>query len=132
IALKVEDFGVAFDEALLENVNFEIKSTDKVALIGTNGVGKTTLLKEIFKNNHHAIEINENIEVAYLSQNQDEVLNESNTILQEFYDTGFETYGETRRYVGKYGFDADILTQKIESLSGGEKNILQLAKVSAS
>lgn len=132
IALKVEDFGVAFDEVLLENVNFEIKSTDKVALIGTNGVGKTTLLKEIFKNNHQAIEINENIEVAYLSQNQDEVLNESNTILQEFYDIGFETYGEIRRYVGKYGFDADILTQKIESLSGGEKNILQLAKVSAS
>ncbi|WP_434799475.1 ABC-F family ATP-binding cassette domain-containing protein [Terrisporobacter vanillatitrophus] len=131
-ALKVNDYSVAFDEVLLENVNFEIKSTDKVALIGTNGVGKTTLLKEIFKNNHHAIEINENIEVAYLSQNQDEVLNESNTILQEFYDLGFETYGEIRRYVGKYGFDADILTQNIKSLSGGEKNILQLAKVSAS
>lgn len=132
IALKVEDYSVAFDEVLLENVNFEIKSTDKVAIIGTNGVGKTTLLKEIFKNNNKAIEINENIEVAYLSQNQGEALNESNTILQEFYDVGFETYGEIRRYVGKYGFDSDTLTQKIESLSGGEKNILQLAKVSAS
>lgn len=132
IALKVEDYSVAFDEVLLENVNFEIKSTDKVAIIGTNGVGKTTLLKEIFKNNNKAIEINENIEVAYLSQDQGEVLNESNTILQEFYDVGFETYGEIRRYVGKYGFDADILTQKIKSLSGGEKNIIQLAKVSAS
>lgn len=132
IALKVEDYSVAFDEVLLENVNFEIKSTDKVAIIGTNGVGKTTLLKEIFKNNNQTIKINENIEVAYLSQDQGEVLNESNTILQEFYDVGFETYGEIRRYVGKYGFDADILTQKIESLSGGEKNILQLAKVSAS
>ncbi|MCC3864025.1 ATP-binding cassette domain-containing protein [Terrisporobacter petrolearius] len=132
IALKVEDYSVAFDDVLLENVNFEIKSTDKVAIIGTNGVGKTTLLKEIFKNNNKAIEINENIEVAYLSQNQGEALNESNTILQEFYDVGFETYGEIRRYVGKYGFDADTLTQKIESLSGGEKNILQLAKVSAS
>ncbi|HBI93985.1 MAG TPA: ABC transporter ATP-binding protein [Terrisporobacter glycolicus] len=132
VALKVEDYSVAFDEVLLENVNFEIKSTDKVAIVGTNGVGKTTLLKEIFKNNNKAIEINENIEVAYLSQNQGEALNESNTILQEFYDVGFETYGEIRRYVGKYGFDADILTQKIESLSGGEKNILQLAKVSAS
>lgn len=132
IALKVENYSVAFDEVLLENVNFEIKSTDKVAIVGTNGVGKTTLLKEIFKNNNKAIEINENIEVAYLSQNQGEALNESNTILQEFYDVGFETYGEIRRYVGKYGFDADILTQNIESLSGGEKNILQLAKVSAS
>lgn len=132
VALKVEDFSVSFDEVLLENVNFEIKSTDKVAIVGTNGVGKTTLLKEIFKNNNKAIEINEDIEMSYLSQMQSEAVNESNTILQEFYDVGFETYGEIRRYVGKYGFDADILTQKIGSLSGGEKNILQLAKVSAS
>lgn len=132
IALKVEDFGISFDEVLLENINFEIKSNDKVAIVGTNGVGKTTLLKEIFKNNHDSIEINEDIELAYLSQMQGEVLNESNTILQDFYDLGFETYGEIRRYVGRYGFDADILTQNIGSLSGGEKNILQLAKVSAS
>lgn len=132
IALKACDFGISFDEVLLENVNFEIKSTDKVAIVGTNGVGKTTLLKEIFKNNNESIKINENIKLAYLSQMQSEVVNESNTILQEFYDVGFETYGEIRKYVSRYGFGSDILTQKIESLSGGEKNILQLAKVSAS
>ncbi|CEJ73132.1 ABC transporter [[Clostridium] sordellii] len=132
IALEACDFGVSFDEVLLENVNFEIKSTDKVAIIGTNGVGKTTLLKEIFKNNNESIKINENIKLAYLSQMQSEVVNESNTILEEFYDVGFETYGEIRKYVSRYGFGSDILTQKIESLSGGEKNILQLAKVSAS
>ncbi len=40
IALKVNDYSVTFDEMLLENVNFEIKSTDKVALIGSNGTGK--------------------------------------------------------------------------------------------
>lgn len=132
IALEACDFGVSFDEVLLENVNFEIKSTDKVAIVGTNGVGKTTLLKEIFKNNNESIKINENIKLAYLSQMQSEVVNESNTILEEFYDVGFETYGEIRKYVSRYGFSSDILTQKIESLSGGEKNILQLAKVSAS
>ena len=132
IALKVEDFSVAFDEVLLENVNFEIKSNDKVAIIGTNGVGKTTLLKEIFKNNHESIKINNDIEVAYLSQIQGEILNESNTILQEFYDAGFETYREIRRYLSNYGFGEDLIEQKIESLSGGEKNILQLAKISAS
>ena len=132
IALKTDDLGISFDEVLLKNVNFEIKSNDKVAIIGTNGVGKTTLLKQIFKNNNDAIKIDENIKLAYLSQMQSEVVNESNTILQEFYDVGFETYGEIRRYLGRYGFSSDILTQKIESLSGGEKNILQLAKVSAS
>ena len=132
IALKTSDFGISFDETLLENVNFEIKSTDKVAIVGTNGVGKTTLLRQIFKNNNESIKIDENIKLAYLSKMQSEVVNESNTILQEFYDVGFETYGEIRRYLGRYGFDSDILTQKIDSLSGGEKNILQLAKVSAS
>lgn len=132
IALKTDNLGISFDEVLLQNVNFEIKSNDKVTIIGTNGVGKTTLLKQIFKNNNDAIKIDENIKLAYLSQMQSEVVNESNTILQEFYDVGFETYGEIRRYLGRYGFSSDILTQKIESLSGGEKNILQLAKVSAS
>ena len=132
IALKTDNLGISFDEVLLQNVNFEIKSNDKVAIIGTNGVGKTTLLKQIFKNNNDAIKIDENIKLAYLSQMLSEVVNESNTILQEFYDIGFETYGEIRRYLGRYGFSSDILTQKIESLSGGEKNILQLAKVSAS
>ncbi|MGL5348720.1 MAG: ABC-F family ATP-binding cassette domain-containing protein [Peptostreptococcaceae bacterium] len=132
MAMKVEDFCISFDEILLENVNFEIKSNDKVAIVGTNGVGKTTLLKSIFKNNHNAIEINNDIEMAYLSQVQGEVLNESNTILQEFYDAGFETYGEIRSYISKYGFGSDYIKQTIDSLSGGEKNILQLAKVSSS
>ena len=131
-ALKVNNFGVTFDEVLLEDVNFEIKSNDKVAIIGTNGVGKTTLMKEIFKNNNECIEINDNIELCYLSQMQGNGLNESSTILEEFYEAEFKNYGEVRRYVSRYGFNEDVLKQKISSLSGGERNILQLAKVSSS
>ncbi|PKM94122.1 MAG: ABC transporter ATP-binding protein [Firmicutes bacterium HGW-Firmicutes-1] len=132
IALKVTDYSVAFDDMLLENINFEIKSNDKVALIGSNGTGKTTLLREIFKNNHPSIEINKDIVVAYLSQLQGEILNESNTILNEFLGAQFKTYEEIRSYISNYGFEAEILNQKIGSLSGGEKNMLQLAKISAS
>jgi ATP-binding cassette, subfamily F, member 3 len=132
IALKVNDYSVAFDDILLENVNFEIKSTDKVALIGSNGTGKTTLLREIFENNHDSIEINEHVEVAYLSQLQGKTLNESNTILEEFLDSGFKTYEEISAYISNYGFEEEAINQKIGSLSGGEKNMLQLAKVSAS
>jgi len=131
-ALSVNNFGVTFDEVLLEDVNFEIKSNDKVAIIGTNGVGKTTLMKEIFKNNNKCIEVNDGIEIAYLSQIQGEILNESNTILEEFYEVGFKNYGEVRRYISKYGFNEEVLKQNISSLSGGERNILQLAKVSSS
>ncbi|MCT8975114.1 ATP-binding cassette domain-containing protein [Clostridium sp. CX1] len=130
--LKVNDYSVAFDDMLLENVNFEIKSTDKVALIGSNGTGKTTLLREIFENNHDSIEINEQVKMAYLSQLQGKTLNESNTILEEFLDAGFKTYEEIRAYISNYGFEEEAINQKIGSLSGGEKNMLQLAKVSAS
>ena len=132
IALKVTNYSVSFDDLLLENVNFEIKSTDKVALIGSNGTGKTTLLRDIYKNNSDSIEINENIEVAFLSQLQGEMLNESNTILDEFFDAGFKTNQSIQNYVSRYGFDEEVINQKIGSLSGGEKNILQLAKISAS
>ena len=131
IALKVSDYSAGFGEVLLENVNFEIKSNDKVAIIGLNGTGKTTLLRDIFKNNHPAIEIDPDMEVAYLSQIQGEILNESNTILEEFMDAGFETYDEAASYLSNYDFDEELINQKIESLSGGEKNILQLAKISA-
>lgn len=131
IAIQVNNYSASFDEILLENVNFEIKSTDKVALIGGNGTGKTTLLRDIFKNNHDSIKIHPDVEIAYLSQLQGETLNESNTVLEEFLDSGFNSYEKIKYYTSNYGFDEDILNQKIESLSGGEKNILQLAKVSA-
>ncbi len=130
-ALKVTDYSVGFDDILLENVNFEIKSTDKVALIGSNGTGKTTLLRDIFKNNHPSIEVNKDVDMAYLSQIQGEVLNESHTILEEFYDAGLKTYKEISSYISNFGFGEEIINQKIGFLSGGEKNLLQLAKVSA-
>ncbi len=131
-ALTVTDYSVSFDEVLLENVNFEIKSTDKVAIVGPNGTGKTTLMRAIFKNNNSSIEVNENIEMAYLSQIQGEMLDESNTVLQEFFDIGFKDSEDVISHIAKYGFDETFIKQKIESLSGGEKNILQLAKISVS
>ena len=131
-AVEVTDYSVSFDDLLLEKVNFEIKSTDKVAIIGPNGTGKTTLLREIFKNNHEAIKIHDDIEMAYLSQVHGEVLSESNTIMDEFLEAGFNTYQEVISYLADYGFKEEILGREIGSLSGGEKNILQLAKVSTS
>lgn len=128
VVVNVNNYSVSFDELLLENVNFEIKSTDKVALIGSNGTGKTTLLREIFKNNHDSIEINTDVKMAYLSQLQSEILKDSNTILEEFIDAGFKTNDEIRSYISNYGFEGEIVTQKIESLSGGEKTCFNWLK----
>lgn len=132
VALRVEDFTLAFDESLLNGVSFEISSKDKVALIGANGTGKTTLLRQIFENNSDAIKFDKDITTAYLSQVQGEMLCETNTILEEFFDIGFKTSKEIIEFVSGYGFEGEILDQKIESLSGGERNILQLAKISLS
>lgn len=131
IVLTVKDYSVSFDEMLLSDVNFEIKSTDKVALIGPNGTGKTTLLRDIYKNSKDSIEINETIQTAFLSQLQGEMLNESETVLDYFFSLGFQTYDEISSYLSNYTFDETVLHQKIGALSGGEKNILQLAKISA-
>jgi ATP-binding cassette subfamily F protein 3 len=131
IILKVTDYSVAFEDVLLENVSFEMKSNEKVALIGSNGTGKTTLLRDIYHNNHPSIELKENSNVAYLSQLHSEVLNEANTILNEFLDAGFKTNHEVKSHLINYGFEEEDLNQTINSLSGGEKNILQLAKIAA-
>lgn len=128
-ALKVTDYNLAFDEVLLEDVNFEIKSTDKVALVGSNGTGKTTLFQEIFKNNNPSIEIDKDTKIGYLSQLQGQALNYSNTIAEEFFDLGFKTYDDIKEYLAGYNFDEELLNQKIGTLSGGEKNLIQLAKL---
>lgn len=130
--LKVNHYSVAFQEVLLEDASFEIGSSDKVALIGLNGTGKTTLLRDIYKNQKDSIEIGDNVSMAFLSQIQGEMLKEESNVQDEFFDIGFQTYDEIRAYVTKYGFSEDVLTQKIDSLSGGEKNLLQLAKISVS
>lgn len=129
--LTVKDYSAAFDEMLLSDVNFEIKSTDKVALIGPNGTGKTTLLRDIYKNSKDSIAINEIIQTAFLSQLQGEMLNESETVLDYFFGLGFQTYDEISSYLTNYTFDESVLHQKIGALSGGEKNILQLARITA-
>lgn len=129
LALKVENYHAAYDEVLMEDVHFAIGSQDKVALIGPNGTGKTTLFRDLMKGEHPAIHFEEGITPAYLSQVQGEILNEDNTVLNEFMDLGFETYTEAKAYLAEYNFVDDGVDQVIGTLSGGEKNILQLAKI---
>jgi len=129
--ITVKDYNVTFDEMLLENVSFEIGPRDKVAIIGSNGTGKTTLLRAIYKNDNPAIQLDEHAKVGYLSQLQGESLDESNTILEEFFEAGFNSSTSIKSYLMGYGFDETIVEQKIGSLSGGEKNILQIAKIAS-
>lgn len=68
LVLRVWDYEVAFDELLLSDVCFELYGKDKVAIVGANGTGKTTLLHEIYKNHHPSITIADGVKVELLSQ----------------------------------------------------------------
>lgn len=129
VMLRVEDYTVAFDELLLDNVSFELREGEKVAIVGPNGTGKTTLLRDIFKNNNTAITINDGVEVGFLSQLHGEMLNEENTVLEEFFELGFPDRESIEQHLNKYCFNPDHLDSRIMVLSGGEKNLLQLAKI---
>ena len=129
--LEVSGYTVAYDELLLENVNFELCEGDKVAIVGPNGTGKTTLLRDIYKNDGGFIALSDDARVGFLSQIHGEMLKESNTIYEEMESIGFETHGQIAEYLKDYYFEVDMLGNKIEQLSGGEKNLLQLAKICA-
>ena len=132
VVLSISDYQVAFDETILENVSFELKSGEKVAIVGANGTGKTTLLRDIFKHQHEAIKLGEDVEVGFLSQLHGEMLDESKTVYEEFESLGFEKKAEIHHYLKEYCFEEETLTQRIDQLSGGEQNLLQLAKIAVS
>ena len=130
--LQVTDYALSFEEKLLEHVSFSVHAHQKVAIVGPNGTGKTTMLREIKANQNTAIQFDESASVGFFSQLQEETLNETNTIYQEFFDLGFETPALVEEHLTRYCFDPNTLDRKIDQLSGGEKNLLQLAKLAAS
>lgn len=132
LCLSVWDYEVAFDDLLLENVCFELHANEKVAIVGANGTGKTTMLREIFRNKNQAIDIKEGTKIGFLSQIHGEMLKESNTVYQEFEAMGYASEEEVYELLADYCFEKDVLHQKIEQLSGGEQNLLQLAKIAVS
>ena len=127
--LSVTDYSVSFDDVLLENISFELKSGEKVAIVGPNGTGKTTLIKDILKNNHLSIKIDENINYACLSQLTDENIDETKTVFEVMENLGFETKESISRYLEKFCLEGDALKQKVGQLSGGEKNLLKIAMI---
>ena len=125
--LTVTDYSLSFEKKLLSGVSFELKEGEKVALVGPNGTGKTSMLREIWKGEHPAVSFAEGAEVGFFSQLHEEVFREEDSLYDVFFDLGFETREEIENYLSGYCFDPDGLHRRVGHLSGGEKNLLQLA-----
>jgi len=117
---------------ILENAEAEINRGDKIALIGANGKGKSTLLRMIVGSEPFEGERiwGHNVDESFYAQHQLEALNINNTILDEMKECGSgKTEMELRSLMGCFLFSGDDVDKKIRILSGGEKARVALAKV---
>lgn len=76
VILQVTDYSVKFEKTVLEHVNFQLKANEKVAIVGANGTGKTTLFYDIYKNQNPSVKIAEGAKVGFLSQFYEKVWDE--------------------------------------------------------
>ncbi|MGC4232728.1 MAG: ABC-F family ATP-binding cassette domain-containing protein [Niabella sp.] len=132
VLVELTDVSKAFgDNIILENTGAEIERGDKIALIGANGKGKSTLLRiiagtELIKGER---KWGHNVEESFYAQHQLESLNLNNTIIEEMKECGSQmTELELRSLLGCFLFSGDDADKKIKVLSGGEKARVALAK----
>lgn len=125
--LSITDYNVSFDSSLLSNISFELRAGEKVAIVGANGTGKTTLIRDILKNNHPSVHIDQNVSYACLSQLKDENMDEAKTVYEVMENLGFTSKDRIHEYLMNYSLSGDTIKQKVGQLSGGERNLLQIA-----
>ena len=134
IVLTVENAAIGYDgEILSEPINLDIRKMNAVAIVGPNGIGKTTFIKSIvdqipfIKGEKR---FGANVEVGYYDQTQSK-LTPSNTVLDELWnDFRLTPEVEIRNRLGAFLFSGDDVKKSVGMLSGGEKARLLLAKLS--
>lgn len=130
--LKIEDLTKKFDEKVIfEKTNMFLSFGEKVALIGKNGTGKSTLINMILgKDNNFQgkIKLSSSIKIGYIPQNI-VFENENQTVLDYFWEGNNFSETQARNILSKYGFRGEDVFKKIGKLSGGEKVRLILIKL---
>ncbi|MFA5781413.1 MAG: ABC-F family ATP-binding cassette domain-containing protein [Bacteroidales bacterium] len=117
---------------VLSNLSFLINKGDRIAFVGKNGEGKTTLSRIIVQDLNFTGELKHghNVKLGYYAQNQSELLNPDITVLETIDEAAVgEIRTRIRAILGSFLFDADDIEKKVKVLSGGEKSRLALARL---
>ena len=130
--LKIENLDVKFDEILFKNIDIDIKKQERIALVGDNGVGKTTLFKTILDqlNAYQGkIKFGSKVDLAYYDQ-EHSTLAMDKTIFNEISDNFPKmTNTEIRNSLALFNFKGDDVFKEISLLSGGEKGRVVLTEI---
>ncbi len=131
--LQVKDATIGYDEdPIIEHVTMRLTRGDSVALVGPNGIGKSTLLKSIVNRLpllHGDVSFGSNVSVGYYDQEQAN-LTSSKRVLNELWDEyPLQPEKEIRTILGNFLFTGDDVLKPVSSLSGGQKARLALAKL---
>ena len=133
LSLVINEASKKYDDLkVLSNINLEIVKGDKLAFVGKNGEGKSTLAKMIVGAIDYSgsIELGHQIKMGYYAQNQADFLDEEITVLQTIENAVTEhSQGNVRTILGSFLFSNDDVTKKIKVLSGGERARVALCKL---
>lgn len=129
----MDGVGKTYGEKLIfSNANLTIERGDKVAFVGKNGEGKSTLVKCIMQEIEHSgtLTLGHNVQIGYFAQNQASLLDENLTVFQTIDDVAVgEIRNKIRDLLGAFMFGGEESTKKVKVLSGGERTRLAMIKL---
>ena len=130
----VKDLAKSYGEHLIfKDANIVIERGDKVAFVGKNGEGKSTMIKAIMKEieiNGGSVEVGHNAQIGYFAQNQASLLDENMTIFETIDNIAVgDVRTQIKNILGAFMFHGDDTTKKVKVLSGGEKTRLAMIKL---
>ena len=133
ISLDIENLTKAYGEhTVLQNIDMQIRRGEKIAFVGKNGEGKTTLVKCIVGDLDYmgSLRLGHNVKVGYFAQNQAATLDDSKTVFQTVDDiaTG-DIRTKLRNILGAFMFGGDDIDKRVAVLSGGERSRLAMIKL---
>ncbi|GGF62018.1 ABC-F family ATP-binding cassette domain-containing protein [Wenyingzhuangia marina] len=133
IVVEAENVSKSYgDKHVLANVNMMIERGSKIAFVGQNGQGKSTLAKMMVGETDYqgGLKLGHNVEIGYFAQNQAEHLNGEITLLETMENAANDgNRAKVRTMLGSFLFSGDDVEKKVKVLSGGERNRLALCKM---